>query len=166
MHIGQGCPFGHLGGSVTRTNLEIMSLAGSTPTIDPLTESPPPLPLTTPELLILRLPPLCGGGGGGGAVAKLNTSSLPREQSSRSETDPMRWLMRLRSLLLLSWLKYVDTVSTLGRRLLVDFRLLVSESINGSPPLVLDRLLCIETLRWWRYSEDSECEEEDDGECR
>lgn len=58
-------------------------------------------------------------------------------------------------------------MSTLGRLLLDDFMLLVSESIRASLlPRVRDRDLCMDTLRWWRYSEDSECEEEEDGELR
>ena len=65
-----------------------MSLAESTPTIDPHI--------------------------GWLFVVGTKTSSLPIEQSSRSETEPI--LFRLLELPLLSWLKYVDTVSTLGRR--------------------------------------------------
>lgn len=151
MHIGQGCAFGHCGGSVTFTNREIISLAGSTPTIDPATESL--FPLLPPPPRLCPRDKMGGGGGGGCAAAIVNTSSLPSEQSSRSDTDPHIWLIRLRSLLPLSWLKYVDTVSTLGRLREPDFMLLVSESIivlSPPPPRVLDRDRCMDTLRWWR----------------
>lgn len=83
--MGHGWAFGHFGGSTTRTNRLIISLAGSTPTIEPA---------ICPD-------GIGGGGGGGGGTGEdvENTSSLPMEQSSRSVTEPM---LRLRELSLLS----------------------------------------------------------------
>lgn len=181
IHIGQGWALGHCGGSTTLTNREIMSLAGSTPTIEPamgcwckdeceIIDDVPDaatVPHTEPDV---------GMGGGAGALSVINeaetddidegggnegtnTSSLPSEQSNKSLTDMAKF--RLRRLSLLSWLKYVDTVSTLGLRW--DFILFVSVSevrVRERDRCMLMRLLCLdcsepsEQRLWWLLMEE------------